>query len=224
MTTTLTICPDANAASPSDSSPNTAAKTASLTTQSNGTAATKASTRSLEPGDIIGYCGFALGSAIINLATYGIPFWNLSHVGIVGEHHGRLLIFESCLGSGVQASDLASIDGYHGRVYHYPLTTPLYDFERRRLNGFLEDYLGTPYDEIGAFRSAGVGWSLIESFLRPADLSSIFCSELCAAALTYIGRFHTDHVSRWSPNRLVRVARRQGILGKPIQLQARSPA
>ena len=46
-------------------------------------------------GDIIGFSGDSWMSAGINMATYGIPFWSLSHVGIVGEHDGELLLFES---------------------------------------------------------------------------------------------------------------------------------
>jgi len=38
-----------------------------------------------KPGDIIGFSGDSWMSATINLATYGIPYWDLSHVGIVAE-------------------------------------------------------------------------------------------------------------------------------------------
>ena len=36
-------------------------------------------------GDIIGFSGDSWLSVGINLATYGIPFWSLSHVGILGD-------------------------------------------------------------------------------------------------------------------------------------------
>jgi hypothetical protein len=77
----------------------------------------------------------------------------------------------------------------------------------------------TPYDEMGAFRSAGIGLSWIESLFREEDLTTIFCSEWCCAAHTEIGIFRTDNVSRWNPNRFVRTERRQGILLKPRRLK-----
>ena len=47
----------------------------------------------------------------------------------------------------------------------------------------------TPYDAMGAFRSAGVGLSWIESCFREQDLHMIFCSEWVAAAYADIGIF-----------------------------------
>ena len=183
-------------------------------------------------GDIVGFSGDCWLSAGINLATYGIPFFSLSHVGIVGEHRGELLLFESteqnslpCViqgkpVSGAQAHRLDKcIEAYGGKAWLYPLYRPLYAYERKRLYTFLHKYIGMDYDAIGAFRSAGVGWSWLESRLRREDLSSLFCSELCAAAHANIGIFRTDHVSRWNPNRLVRTERRQGILLKPWRLK-----
>lgn len=186
----------------------------------------------LQPGDLIGFSGTAIASHWINLVTYGIPYWGLSHIGIVGENDGQLLIYESCYGdpspcvirgerfSGTQAHTLADrLETYDGKIWLYRLTSALYDHERVRLARFLSDSLGVPYDMLGAFRAGGVGLSTVESLLRPADLTSLFCSEWCCAALTHIGRFRTDHVSRWSPNRLIRSARRQGIVSWPIRLK-----
>ena len=189
-----------------------------------------------KPGDIIGFSGDSWLSVGINLATYGIPFWSLSHVGVVGEYDGEydgeLLVFESTEQSdlpcaiqgkpvcGTQAHRLDEcVEAYCGKVWLYPLYRSLYAKERKRLNTFLRKYIGTNYDAIGAFRSAGVGWSWLESKLRRADLSSLFCSEYCAAAHVSVGIFRTDHVSRWSPNRLVRTERRRGILLKPWRLK-----
>jgi hypothetical protein len=47
----------------------------------------------------------------------------------------------------------------------------------------------------------------------------LFCSEWVAAAHRHIKRFHTDHVGKWSPNRLVRTERKLGILGSPGRLK-----
>jgi len=104
-------------------------------------------------------------------------------------------------------------------VWHYPFYRPLYPFESKRLSEFLLEYLGKDYDAIGAFRAGGIGWSWLESKLRRQDLTSLFCSEYCAAAHAHVGVFRTDHVSRWSPNRLVRTERRRGILLKPWRLK-----
>lgn len=185
-----------------------------------------------KPGDLIGFSGEALTSVLINLGSYGIPFWDLSHIGIMGEYRGKLLLFESNVVdpepceitgkffAGTQAHTLESrLKDYSGKVWHYPLKSPLYDFEVKRLNNFLADTVGIPYDQIGAFRSGGFGWSLFESFLHEEDLSHVFCSEWCAAAHAQIGRFNTDNFSRWSPNRLARTMRRQGILAKPRRLK-----
>lgn len=184
------------------------------------------------PGDLIGFSGHYWSSAGINIATYGIPFWSLSHVAILGQHKGNLVLFESnespvrpCivrkkLIKGTQAQPIQrTIDEYRGKVWHYPLFRKLYDFERGRLNDFLHEYLGHSYDQIGAFRAGGIGYSWIESWLHPQNLSSLFCSEYCCAAHTAIGIFATDNVARWSPNRLCRKERRMGILLKPRRLK-----
>jgi hypothetical protein len=185
-----------------------------------------------QPGDIIGFSGYALSSIAINIATYGIPFWSTSHVGIIGEYEGRKLLFESCWNNedpcviqnkqfrGTQAHEIEPrIERYFGKVWHYPLYRELYDFEKERLNTFLADTIGTPYNQLDAMRSGGIGLSWIESLLRDPDLSSIFCSEWCCAAHTATGIFRTDNVSRWNPNRFVRTERSQGILLKPRRIK-----
>jgi len=190
-------------------------------------------TPTIQPGDIIGFSGESLISDFINIVTYGVPRWGISHVGIMGEaKDGRLLLFESTTldglpceiaGSpfnGTQAHSLdAVIKAYQGKVWHYPLCRTLYENERQRLTQFLMETIHTPYDEMGAFRSGGVGLSWIESLFREEDLTKIFCSEWCCAAHTEIGIFRTDNVSRWNPNRFVRTERRQGILRKPRRLK-----
>ena len=183
-------------------------------------------------GDLIGFSGYGWVSAGINLATLGIPCWSISHVGIIGEHEGRTLLFESCFDqdapcevtgkhfSGTQAHTLDyRLKNYPGKMWHYPLYRELYQFERKRLNRFLRETVGTPYDQIGAFRSGGIGFSWLESLLRQTDLSSIFCSEWCASAHTTIGIFQTDNVSRWSPNKFIRAERRQELLLAPVRLK-----
>lgn len=183
-------------------------------------------------GDIVGFSGRSLWGTVINLATYGIPFWDLCHVGVLaGGPDGELLLFESSeyplpcvirnkVFRGAQAHHLASIVNiYKGSVWHYPIYRPLYDYESKRLSEFLLSTIGTPYDELGAYRSGGIGLSWVEALLREQDLTSIFCSEWVAAAHAMIGLLQTDNVSRWNPNRLVRYERRAGILRKPRRLK-----
>jgi hypothetical protein len=190
------------------------------------------STEIVRPGDIIGFSGASLISDLINVATYGIPRWGISHVGIMGEVDDRLLLFESttlddlpCVltgqnFAGSKAHNLSDVlAAYSGKAWHYPLCRELYDNERTRLSEFLLETIHTPYDDMGAFRSAGVGLSWIESLFRDENLDSIFCSEWCCAAHTAIGMFRTDNVSRWNPNRFIRVERRQGILRRPRRLK-----
>jgi hypothetical protein len=186
----------------------------------------------LKAGDIIGFSGDAWLSAGIALATFGVPWWSLSHVGIMGEHDGRLLLFESttlnsepcCItGKCIEGSQAHPLDEtvarYPGKVWHYPIYRALFPHERERLNDFLLDTLGEPYDQIGAFRAGGFGFSWLESRLRESDLASLFCSEWCAAAHAEIGLFATDNVSRWNPSFFVRTERRQGILRKPRRMK-----
>lgn len=179
-------------------------------------------------GDIMGFSGDSWASAGINAVTYGVPWWSLSHVAILGEHEGRLVLFESttynpepcCIsGKSIEGSQAHEIENrlaqYHGKAWHYPLYRRLYDHERNRLNDFLHATLGHPYDKIGAFRAGGIGFSWLESQLCESDLSSLFCSEWCAAAHGEIGLFPNDSGARWNPNHFCRTERRMSVLKKP---------
>ena len=181
------------------------------------------------PGDLIGFSGRGLVSDLINLATYGIPRYDLSHVAIVETP--ELLIESTTLDSepcaiqhrcvrGVQAHEISRrVADYDGKVFHYPLSYPLNHYQKTMLLTYLNSLLGTSYDEIGALRAAGAGFSWVESRLHPANLHSIFCSELCAAAHREVGVFRTGNAARWSPNFLVRTERRQGILQSARRLK-----
>ncbi len=186
----------------------------------------------IKTGDIIAFSGFGRKSVIVNLATFGWPFWWASHVGIVGEHDGEQLLFESTTLSnvpcvitgkpfkGVQAVRLADrVKAYNGRVYHYPIYRPLFGFESERLNEFLLSKIGVPYDLHGGMRSATLGLSWLESRFQGEDLNYIFCSELVAAAHARIGLLQTTSASRWNPNRLIRYERRTGILRRARRLR-----
>jgi hypothetical protein len=181
------------------------------------------------PGDVIGFSGRGFVSDLINVATFGVPRIGLSHVAIVVPGG---LVFESttlapepCVFQhrkvdGVQAHWIDQrIAGYDGKVFHYPLTERLFNFQSTELLNFLTSLLGTTYDAIAAIRSAGRKFSWVESRLHPENLHSIFCSEMVAAAHRKVGLFHTENVARWSPNMLVRTEQREGILGKPVRLK-----
>lgn len=185
-----------------------------------------------KPGDVIGFSHHSLLGTAINLGTFGIPLWSLSHVAIVTDFRGERLLFESTSHvdspcriarrhvEGVQAQEpVQRIKHYHGSAWHYPTYRPLYDCEQKRLNDFLIANMGKHYDRDGAIHSGGLVYSLIWSMLRLTDLSSLFCSELVAAAHSHIGLFATSNPSRWNPNRLARAERRAGILGVPRRLK-----
>jgi hypothetical protein len=108
---------------------------------------------------------------------------------------------------------------YDGKAWHYPLYRPLYEYEDKRLTEFLMATIHTPYDAMGAFRSAGVGLSWIESLFHPANLHSIFCSEWVAAAYADIGIVPSANAARWNPNHLVRRLRGAEILLNPRRLK-----
>ncbi len=183
-------------------------------------------------GDIVAFSGFGRKSVIVNLVTFGWPFFWASHVGILGEYQGEQLLFESTTLSnvpcviqqkhvkGVQAVRLADrVKSYNGRVYHYPIYRPLFGFEEDRLNQFLLEKIGVPYDLHGGMRSATHGLSWLESRFKGEDLNFIFCSELTAASHARIGILQTSSASRWNPNRFIRYERRVGIIRRPRRLR-----
>lgn len=202
----------------------------------------------IRPGDVIGYSGTILNGGLINLCTYGIPARGICHVGIVAEFdpsdppahmpgptlltdHPVSLLFESlddcdtvCFfrgtrGPGVQAHRLVEqIVPEKGMVWHYPLARPLRALQSRRLLVGLMSHLGKGYDRIGGFRSAGKGFSWLESKLRHADLSALFCSELCVAVLNQLNLFGTANVSSWSPNKFVRAGVKRGLFKQPVRI------
>ena len=186
----------------------------------------------MKPGDIIGFSGDGPLSAFINLVTYGVPFHSLSHIGILAEFEGNLLLFESTTLTdlpceikkrevkGAQAHKLLDrLYAYPGKAWHYPLYRPLYDHESKRLTAFLKDGLGTPYDQIGAFRSGGLGFSFVESLLREQDLAALFCSEWVMAAYEQTGIYPGTQASKYSPNHAARTLRANGILFEPGRIK-----
>lgn len=188
----------------------------------------------MKSGDLIGFSGFGLTSIAINLATAGLPFVSLSHVGILAEHQGELLLFEATKLSdqacviqkkkveGTQAVELHDrLRTYSGRAWHYPLYRPLYADERIRLNEHVASLIGKSYDTREAMESAGCGpLARLLSRLRIFDSqAALFCAEFVSGSLSTVGIMPTDDPAKWNPNRLVRHLRRSEILLRPKRLK-----
>lgn len=170
----------------------------------------------------------------INLGTWGIPFYSLSHVAIVAKNPetGTCVLFEStslceqrCV---VREKHVEGVQGhyvslrsrlYKGKVYHYPLAKNLTDKQSGCLTDFCIGHLGVGYDAIGAFRSRDTPWGLLEQRFRPENLQALFCSEFCAAALREIEEFRTGSVSKWNPNSFARALHRRGIVDRPQRVK-----
>ncbi len=172
-------------------------------------------------GDIVGFSGKGLVSDAINVGTYALPRWGLSHVGIVCTHEGEKYLFESTTlngdkscaitgqpVSGVQAHPLEDILARPGKVWRYPLTTFVGPGQVDIMEHRLHAMLGLPYDYAGAGRSAGFFFRCLEGVLRREDLNNVFCSELVAFILDEIGIARIMNASAQSPNSLVRYLNR----------------
>lgn len=170
-------------------------------------------------------------SAIINVSTLGIPFFGLSHCGVVASNptaSGDLMIFESttlspgpCVftmerTSGVQAHKLYwRVANYKGKVWHYPLSKTLSESQRGGLWQSCINDLGKGYDYLQAFRSRSLGFGWLEKLLYGKEnLTSVYCSEFVASRYRELDVFRTSNVSRWSPNKLARsLVERQAVAG-----------
>ena len=186
----------------------------------------------LRPGDILAFSGSGWKSDLINFATFGVPRFSVSHIGIVAEYQHEFLLFESttlsdipCRIQGVpikgsQAQRVGPrLARYRGKVWAYKPFRPLYKHESERLTAFLVSGLGRPYDQVGAFRSGGVAFSWLESKIHAPNLASLFCSEWVAAALAEIGLLPTNHPSKWNPNRLIRFLTKKEFFKQPVRLK-----
>ena len=178
-----------------------------------------------EPGDLLIFYGRDFASRAIEWATRG-P----SHVGIVCPHHDKgPLLFESttlcdeaCALTGrsvrgVQAHDPVSrIERYRGDAALLRLTPAwrLSRHETAKLHDWLMHVASEPYDLRGALLSGTrlFKWTALMPY---PDLGSLFCSELCAAALMRLHRMPLENPSAYSPASLVRELRRCGTYAAP---------
>lgn len=178
-----------------------------------------------EPGDLLFFYGEDLASRIIEWATRG-P----SHVGIVSDHDDfSAVLYESTTLanepdlltdrniSGVQAHlPMTRVREYPGQVYRCRLTKGwrLSPGERWFLRDWLQQFHGEPYDLRGALLS-GTRLFKWTAMMPYPDLESLFCSELCAAALMRIAFLPSDNPTRFTPASLLRTVRRRGLYSAP---------
>lgn len=189
--------------------------------------------QNLLPGDIIATSGKSAMSRGIQAGTLSIPNFGplgrwgwagFSHVGIVANVLGKPIVYEStsmgrppCLRTnrpnpnGVQAHYMQDILDGGGDVWHLPLRWPLNADDSEQLTAKLEQFLMTPYDMLGAFRSGGYLFRTVQAMVHRENLDLIFCSELVVRALVHVGRIRTANAGAWSPERLARHVRREGV-------------
>jgi len=181
-------------------------------------------------GDILGFSSCSLMGLGINVGTLGLPFWSLSHVGIVVRRQlfDRLLLAESTMTcrlpckiqsrvvEGVQVHRIADrVQSYRGKIWCYSLAEPLSELQEQQLWEFVEQYLGAGYDMRGAFGARNTLLAFLERRFRPENLMALFCSEFVAAGLRHINLFPTIKADRWNPNSLCRRLLRMHLYKQP---------
>lgn len=183
-------------------------------------------------GDMLGCSSCTVVGSVINVCTLGAPFCDLSHVQLAVQWPdcAKPLIAESTdryrqpcaiqgqVVDGVQFHRLRSrIIGYPGRVYRYPITKPLEDWQHRAVRRWLAAHMRAGYDAAGAVEARDMP---IAALTRPKeDTVSLFCSEMVAGCYRAAGLLKTDNVSAWSPNRLARHLVRTGVLLPRVRIK-----
>ena len=197
-----------------------------------------------EPGDLLVFYGRDFSSRVIEWATRGPSHVGIvcPHALAVPPSGGHddaarppeggttsMLLFESTTlcdepcaltgkrMSGVQAHEPDSrIAGYPGDAAFLRLM-PAWRLNRREvdlLHAWLMHVASEPYDLRGALIS-GTRLFKWTAFMPYPDLESLFCSELCAAALMRLHRLPLSNPSLYNPASLVREVRRCGTYGRP---------
>ena len=172
---------------------------------------------SLQTGDLIGYSGRGALSDFINIVTFGIPRWHLSHLAMVVVEGGVPHVVEA-LNSEKRVVKRPLAESLNCPAWVYPLSRSLYQHESDRIEHVLNNAVGTTYDVAGAFWSGGLLTRMVGSFLYKECKAQFFCSELVAYAWSEAGLFDTANFSYWSPNSLARRARWRGTVEKPLRL------
>lgn len=192
----------------------------------------------VRPGDLIGFSSLNPLSAAIALGTYGIPGWDLTHVGIVAREESELLLAESTmqlsipcrwsrqLVAGVQAHGFRQrmehhLRGFGSRLWWYRCKTSLDASQEADLSRKCRLRRGVAYDMLGAFRarSTPLGWLLRWIRKRPADLRTLFCSEFAAHIWQEMGLMSFKYnPSDIHPRALGRIAVNDHITHEPVEL------
>lgn len=190
------------------------------------------------PGDLIGFSSLHPLSVAVALGTYGIPGWDLTHVGIVVREESELLLAESTmqlslpcrwrgrLVAGVQAHGFGRrmehhLRGWGNRAWWYRSKTRLDAAQQADLSTKLRLQQGVSYDILGAFRarSTPLGWILRRIRKRPADLRMFFCSEFVADVWQKMGLMDPRYnPSEIHPKALGRIAVNDRITHEPLEL------
>jgi len=198
-----------------------------------------------EPGDLVIFYGRDFSSRVIEWATRGPSHVGIvcPHTSAVPASRGaapppeggaaNMLLFESttlcdepCVltgkhTSGVQAHEPDSrVAGYPGSVALLRLSPAwrLNPRETAMLHDWLMRVASEPYDLHGALLSGTrvFRWTALMPY---PDLGSLFCSELCAAALMRLHRLPLSNPGLYNPASLVRAVRRCGTYGAPRALK-----
>lgn len=179
-------------------------------------------------GDLLCFYGRDWTSRIIELATGG-P----SHVGIVSHFSGKGFLlaesttlcdlsdaFDGRRERGVQfhVPD-QRIAAYNGRVTRMSLSNGNWLTAREigELTQFLWRMREVPYDLRGALWS-GTRLLKLSGFFPYPDSRSLFCSELCAAALMRVGRLGRGNPTLFNPAALKRRLLWDGTYDAPVPL------
>lgn len=193
------------------------------------------------PSGLIGFSGADPVSDLVNLVTWGIPRWGLSHIAIVAPHvETRLpILIESttlcdldCLYTGKRANGVQAhriedrVGPYSGRVWYYPPAARLTRHAATALACWCYSHRGRPYDYSGAFHARDLCCGWLARLYFPNDPDAFFCSEFVPAAMRMAGMFgrraaglFDRSVNVWSPNRFSRFCVRHGTHLRPVRLK-----
>lgn len=179
--------------------------------------------------DIVGFSERGPVGCLINLLTFGVPFWGIGHVGTIARHVDELLLYHSTAAQSLPCAITGKfVDGvqaqrpdefiaqYPGRIWRYPSKRVP---PSEALTWWLEDKLGTAYDYVGAMEARKTPLAWLHRKLTPESLNRIFCSEYLAAMLRYLGWMDFKDASEVTPNALCRSVVRAGVYGKPERVK-----
>lgn len=143
----------------------------------------------MKPGDVIAFGGNGFVSSVIKSVTDS----DISHVGIImRSEDSHNYIIESNGKTGVCVRLMSSrLEEYEGDVWWLPMSVA---FDKSVFIDFLMRQEGKEYDAPQAIGSALDGIPDCQE-----NLDRLFCSELVAAALEYVGAIPNVNASEMTP-------------------------